>query len=319
MLTLEFTAMNTAVLLAAEGSQATAAALNTARALIEDLEHRFSRFQPESEVSRLNRSAGTWSSASPELMEMLELSTAYFRETNGLFDPSILPALRRAGYDRSMDQIRRDGASASWKSALPMPVDFSQIGLDVGRGAVRLATGMEIDLGGIAKGWIAERAASAIESVTSVCAVSAGGDIVFRGPPGGSDGWSVNIEDPRDPTRTVMTLRLGPCAVATSSVVKRSWLQGNIRRHHLIDPRTAEPAVTDALSVTVVAPHMALAEVYAKALLLAGSGPRRQLAVRRPELEYYLVGLDGRLILGSAGVEHELEDVDDHQYITSIS
>jgi len=304
MQTLELVAMNTSVLLAAEGQNGVASGLEAAQAFIEQSERRFSRFLPQSEVSCLNQSAGEWRIVSQELMEMLVLSLGYYHETGGLFDPSILPALKRAGYDRSMNEIRHHGASAFREAPQSARADFRQIETDTEGQRVRLPPSMEIDLGGIAKGWIVEKAATLLEGYSTACAVSAGGDIVFRGSPRDSWGWRVNIEDPLDPSRVVWGLQLGPCAVATSSVAKRSWQQGGRVRHHLIDPRTAEPVAADALSVTVVSPTMVAAEVYAKALLIGGERERPRLASRRPELVYFVVRSDGSLVGTPTGAEH---------------
>ena len=90
------------------------------------------------------------------------------------------------------------------------------------------------------------------------------------GLPEGGTAWEVALEDPLAPEITLTTLRVGPGAVATSSVVKRTWKQGGQERHHLIDPRTGEPALTDWMSLTVIAAHACEAEVFAKALLIGG-------------------------------------------------
>jgi thiamine biosynthesis lipoprotein len=295
---LEFSAMNTSVVLAAEGGEAVAKALDACQAYIEGAERRFSRFLPDSEVSELNRSCGEWTTVSEDLLDILSMSLGYFRETRGLFDPSILPALKRVGYDRSMVEIRarRDALPAD-STRLDGP-DFGRIEISQARNLVRLPPGMEIDLGGIAKGWIIEQSARLLEGCSSACAVSAGGDIVFRGAPNGTAGWHVNLEDPRDPDRAVLGLVLGDCAVATSSVAKRTWMQGGVRRHHIIDPRTGEPAMTQALSVTAIARDIVAAEVYAKVLLIGGEAERQRVASLRPELEFIIVRQDGSVQSG---------------------
>ena len=91
------------------------------------------------------------------------------------------------------------------------------------------------------------------------------------------------------------TLHVGPGAVATSSIAKRRWQQGRREQHHIIDPRTGLPAETDWLSVSVIAPHAALAEVYAKALLIGGAREAEDIAVRRPEITYLVVDQTGQL------------------------
>ena len=292
MQTLEFRAMNTAVILAALEHPGATPTLEGARRLIEHYEQRFSRFLPSSEISQLNQSAGEWKAVSPELIDLLTQSLGFLGETDGLFDPSILPDLRRAGYDRSMDEIRRNGASAPASDAGTRG-RLQQIEIDAERGWIRLPAGVEIDLGGIAKGWIVEKAADLLFRSSAACAVSAGGDMLFRGTPGEGALWQVRIEDPWDPAQEVARLEVGPCAIATSSVVKRSWNQAGVRRHHLIDPRTGEPAQGLWASVTVFAPDIKTAEVYAKALLIGGEGRFERLLSRRPEISYLVVTSEG--------------------------
>lgn len=143
---------------------------------------------------------------------------------------------------------------------------------------ILLPPGMALDLGGIAKGWIAEQAALILSEFSSACAVNAGGDMFLVGHPDGEDQWPVAIEDPLQPENDLTTLRVDPGAVATSTVTKRVWKQEEKQRHHLIDPRTGEPAVTDWLSVTVIAPHTYEAEVFAKALLIGGPQESEEIA-----------------------------------------
>jgi len=295
MQSLEFRAMNTSVLLAAEGHDWAMAGLNAARRFIEDCEQRFSRFLPESELSRLNRFSGTWVTVSDDLMDLLTQSLDFYDETNGLFDPSILTDLKRAGYDKCMDEIRAHGVSSLFASnQTPRPA-FDKISLDpVGR-RVRLPHGMEIDLGGIAKGWIVEKAAAVLSSYSAICAVSAGGDISFIGEPSDGSRWRVEVEDPRKPDETVAVLHVRQGAVVTSSSTKRAWSQNGRPRHHLIDPRTGEPAESDWLSVTVIAPQMTLAEVYAKALLIGGAGEAERLCSQRPDVAFIAINEMGEL------------------------
>jgi len=304
--TLAFRAMNTDIFLAAEHSARAAEGLEAARTFIEESERRFSRFLPDSEVSALNSASGKWHSVSSDLMEMLRQARAFSAETRGLFDPSILSDLKRVGYDRSMDEIRRSGASSSYEGAGQRSgrPRFTEVDLDDRRHRARLPAGMEIDLGGFAKGWIVEKAAHALRGYTTACAVSAGGDIVFDGIPADGSQWHVYIEDPLDADQKVAELQMGSGAVVTSSVAKRRWLQGGIERHHLIDPRTGEPARTMWLSVTVAAPWIATAEVYAKALLIGGEFEAPLLLASHPEISYYTVDRAGQVAQNPVCVEY---------------
>lgn len=299
MLTHEFRAMNTSVLLALETYDGGADGLQAAQNFIQNCEQRFSRFLPNSELSRLNQCAGEWRSVSADLMEMLTLSLKYYEETNGLFDPSILPDLKRVGYDRSMDEVRgRITAPASKRTPRPA---LSEIEFDLPRERVRLPRGVEIDLGGIAKGWIVDKAATLLSAYSMTCAVSAGGDIRFVGYPMGLLNWRVELEDPRNPSQTAAVLFVGEGALVTSSISKRTWNQSGQTRHHLIDPRTGEPAESDWQSVTVITPNIMDAEVYAKALLIGGEAQAARLT---DDMAYITIDSEGALSGSSAGKEY---------------
>lgn len=307
METFRFRAMNTDVVLVAEGEfDRMAEGFEQARQFIQANEQRFSRFLEDSELTQLNRSAGTWFQASADLFTVVALSQQFFHQTRGLFDPSILPDLRRVGYDRSIDLVREQGAAPLLESLLANErPSFGEVQFDEARQMVLLPQGLALDLGGIAKGWIAERAAILLSGFASACAVNAGGDMFLVGLPESQEHWPVALEDPLEPGAVLTTLKASPGAVATSTVTKRTWKQGEISRHHLIDPRTGEPALTDWLSVTVIAAHADEAEVYAKALLIAGSRGAEQVAGNHSSQISYLAVDRHKNIWGSQkSLEH---------------
>jgi thiamine biosynthesis lipoprotein len=293
-----FSAMSTTILSGAEGSLG---AVNTGfrqvEALVRAHERRFTRFSEQSELCALNRSAGTWFDVSPEMYEVLRLAVRYHQETEGLFDPSVLAWLEQAGYDRSIELVQAGKDLERPDLALPQAAhpDFHAVELADDRLAVRLPPGMRIDLGGIAKGWIAEQAAHLLNRYSPACAVNAGGDQYACGLPYDENGWQVGLEDPFDPQHDLAVLTVGPGAVATSSMIKRRWKQGKSVKHHLIDPRTGEPAHTPWASVTVITDTAARAEVLAKALLIAGQSGSERLMARHPESAFIAIDLHGNL------------------------
>lgn len=299
MESLEFFAMNTHIVLTADGNAVDITqGIERTRRFIVDREAQFTRFQQTSELSALNRAAGTWFNASPEFYSLMQDAYELHLETNGLFNPAVLPALERIGYDASIEVVR--ARTDAYRDANLVPLSdagaqFSQISFHAAQHAIWMPEGMRIDLGGIAKGWIAEHAAHLLAEYADACAVNAGGDLFTIGLPRQADCWEIEIEDPNDAMATVAVLRAPPGAVATSSVTKRKWKQDAAERHHLIDPRTGLPARTDWLSVTVLAPHAPVAEVYAKALLIAGPEGVSALAVPSGDLEYIAVHRDGTL------------------------
>ncbi len=267
----EFRAMNSDILLAASGSdpKAIQRGFLMARQFINQSEQRFTRFSDTSELAELNRSAGTWFRASSEMFQVIQEAHRLAIETDGLFNPAILPALKQAGYDRSMDEIREDRPRN--EAVIPFEKhDFRTIRLDPETNSILIPPGMQIDLGGIAKGWIAEQAAKQLAQNSEACAVNAGGDMVLVNLPKGESDWEIGLENPLEPEKDLAVLHVKPGAVATSSTAKRQWQHNGKLQHHLIDPRTGVPAQTEWLSTTVWAETAAEAEVYAKVLLIAG-------------------------------------------------
>jgi thiamine biosynthesis lipoprotein len=306
----EFRAMNTTIQLAVGADSAQVeTGFQAARAFIDASEQRFTRFSDESELSGLNRAAGDWFRASPELIELVSMAQKFHKQTRGLFDPAILTDLRRLGYDKSMDEIQLAGRIAGRIAGLnpgyetpregflddrERPV-FQLVKIDPVKGRIWMPPQMQLDLGGIAKGWIAEKAAGILSEYSSTCAVNAGGDMFLVGLPAGQDAWEIGLEDPRHPDQDLATLKIKPGALATSSTTKRTWVQNNSLRHHLIDPRTGRPAETEWLSMTVIAPHAAIAEVYAKALLIAGKHDIQTIANNSAEIIFIGVDQEGKL------------------------
>ena len=293
--------MNTDILMAAQGqTKDLLSGLDKAQALVAEGEARFSRFLEDSELTRLNRAAGTWFRVSPDMLAVLQLAQRYHQLTDGLFDPSILPDLLRAGYDRSMDRIRAEEILPAVGDDTSSPrAPFSEMQIDMRERRVMLPQGMALDLGGIAKGWIAEQAGQTLAEYAEACLVDAGGDIFLSGAPYGSAHWPIELEDPREPGHNLMTLFVQPGGVATSTTTRRSWKQATSKapvfRHHLIDPRSGEPSQSGWASVTVISDGAAKAEVLAKVLLIAGEADSLQFMSRYPTSAFIAVDLHGKL------------------------
>ena len=224
-------------------------------------ERRFSRFRGDSELSRVNAEAGRWTRVSSRFEALLRFALERAERTEGLFDPSVLDAVVAAGYDRDFDEILA-GARDAVRPRRPCG-RWREIELKAR--AVRLPPNVGVDLGGVAKGWTVDRAAEhAIDGGLPWILVSAGGDLRIAGDAPAVD---VAIEDPGAPDEAAGWLSLASGALASSSVVGRSW---GPRLHHVIDPRTGAPADAPLLQATVWANACAEAEVLATWALLKG-------------------------------------------------
>jgi len=204
---------------------------------------RITRFDESSELSRLN-AAAAWVDISPELEHLLRASLLAFEMSGGLVNVAVLPSMLAIGYTRPLTQ----GPTAAHLDQAHTAPFLPEV-LKVARGRARLAPNMRIDLGGIAKGWMADRLA---ERLGDHVLVNLGGDLYARGE------WPVAIA-----CKTYLLRNLG---AATSSTRKRRW--GDL--HHLIDPRTGLPATTRVEEVSVVAETALDAEVLAKTVLISG-------------------------------------------------
>jgi thiamine biosynthesis lipoprotein len=304
----EFRAMNSDIVLAASGADHAllSKGFQQARSFIQYSEQRFTRFTDTSELADLNRAAGSWFQASADMFQVLEEAQTLARQTEGLFNPAILPALKQAGYDRSMDELRRSAPRPGTLQVLEMQ-DFRSIQLDPATQSVYLPDEMQIDLGGIAKGWIAEQAAWQLSEFSDACAVSAGGDMFLIGLPEGALRWEIGLENPLQPEQDLAVLSVTPGAIATSSITKRHWVHNDQVQHHLIDPRTGSPAETEWLSVTVWAETAAEAEVYAKVLLIGGQQAADEFFDHLNSKAYLCVDKNGQ-VRGSSNY-HEVFNV----------
>ncbi len=233
-------------------------------ALIDGLEARWSRFLPDSDVSRLNAAAGRPCAVAPDTVLLAERAVEGWQLTNGRFDPTVLGAVVRAGYDRSFDALG------------PFPTATSVLGLgcggiaiDAAAGTVTLPYGVGFDPGGIGKGLAADLVVDDLlgAGAAGVC-VGIGGDVRVAGRPPAGDAWQIDVVDEVGGGRAA-TIAVIDGAVATSSTRRRRWTGAAGEVHHVIDPRHDAPAATGVAAATVVAGSGWCAEVFATAALVA--------------------------------------------------
>jgi len=231
------------------------ATLERCEARVREAEARFTRFLPDSELARLNAGDGRYLPVSPQMFAMLEAALWAFEESQGLVNAAVLPALISAGYDRPFRQGLSEPALAA---AAQLPALPDVLLLDASTRSAALAPGAALDLGGIAKGALADLL---IDELGDNAVCNLGGDLRVHGSGPEGDGWHIGLCD-----RSAVALTEG--AVCTSGTTRRRWGQS---AHHLIDPRTGMPARTDLAEVSVVTDSALRGEVYAKCAMLLGS------------------------------------------------
>ena len=259
-------------------------------AWFEAWEARLSRFRPQSELSRLNARAGELVGVSPILWQVVRDAIQAASFSDGLVTPTVLPALEAAGYDRPFAEMEGDtvesvgspGEVADWRAIRLEPI---------GR-KVQLPPGARLDLGGIGKGWAADRAVAKLKRLGPAM-VEAGGDLALSGPRSRGEPWRIAVADPHDPDRDLVQLAVSSGGVATSGKDFRRWRRAGVWQHHLIDPRSGRPCAGDVLSATVIGPSLRIAETAAKMVVLLGSTAGLAWINRRADLSALLVLEDG--------------------------
>lgn len=333
---LAFRAMNTDVIAIVNADlsrqEEVEQALDEVQSLFEESEETMSRFRPESELSRLNRSAGRPFVASPTLFQVISDAISWSYATGGVFDPTLLRAMVNAGYDRSFEELPAVSAGNApvggvaskayingnrlserpWQFAgsgavatLSVP-GWTRVRLDRSTRTIVMPPEAGIDLGGIGKGWTVDRAVDLLRHFGDF-AVDAGGDLYVGGTLWDGGPWTVGVQDPFFLDRDLLTLVARDRAVATSTIMRRRWnLDGN-PQHHLIDPRTGRPSESGVVSATVLADSVASAEILAKVALLMGPDAGKRFLEQRGSLDWVLVRTDG-VVERSAGIEEELHE-----------
>ncbi len=289
-----FFAMDTMVELiaACTDGRTETAALERAREAIEDVERWADSRNPEAEVFQLNQRAGEGPVAvSAALARTLETSIEVAENSDGAFDPTVLPLILAYGFGGENQGV----PDAEELQAVLSYVDYRQVVL--GGDSVEIPSGFALDLGGVAKGYAADEALLAMRDTGAEAGlVNIGGDIAVFGERSGGGPWRVGIQHPRAPGELFAVLDLENEAVATSGDYERYFIEDGVRFHHLLDPKTGLPA-RELVSVTVVAPSCVLADAYATAVFILGPVVGLELLRENDDLEGMLIYLtkDGDL------------------------
>lgn len=250
-------------------------AATAAYARIKVLNRILSDYQDESEVARLCRTAGSGMAVevSPELFEVLSRSLSLSEATEGAFDPTISPVIKLWRTARKQRQLPDPQQLATARGL----VGWKNVKLDAKRRMVELLKpGMQLDFGGIAKGYIAQQVSDLLtQRGLKRCLIAVAGDIVAGDPPLNADGkeaegWKIGVAPLDKPDGTPSRLlRLKNCAVSTSGDAFQFVEIGGVRYSHIVDPKTGL-GLTQRSSVTIIAPDGADADGLATAVTILG-------------------------------------------------
>lgn len=262
---------------AAPESAAARRALEAARSQVFRVDSLMSTYRDDSELSRINRAAGSgrWTGVSAPTARVLEAALAWARASDGAFDPTAGPLARVWGFHRGEPSepppARLDSAARR--------VGWEQVRYDSARRRVLLERrGMRLDFGAIAKGYALDRALEAMRGAGAEAAmVDLGGNVsVFGPPPRDHRRWRLGIRHPREDGRLAGVVELDSGSTATSGDTEQFFVRDGLRYSHIMDPRTGRPA-RGVAQVTVAAGHGIHADALATALFVLGPEEGRGL------------------------------------------
>lgn len=289
-----------AVLCTTQGSAA--AARPAAEREIAEIDAAASRFDPDSELSRVNRAGGRRVAISERLLEALRLGVRAAAVTHGAVDPTLGAYLVDLGYDRDWAQLMHVAAHEPLQRDRDAPVatargaSWRSIELSDRPPAVRIPAGLQLDLGATAKALAADRGSRAAQQAGGGGALlSLGGDIATCGP-APRDGWLVRVtDDHRDTSTAGQTIVIASGGLATSSLVPRRWYHGGRPVHHILNPSTGRPVDPVWRTVSVAAATCAEANIASTAALVLGADAPAWLAAHHLPARLTAVGGETRV------------------------
>lgn len=260
----------------------------------EEWEQVLSRFRIDSELTQLNQIHEQPVNVSQILWDVFQAGRDAEQMTNGLVTPTLLDAILEAGYDRPFDELPHLATFA------PVPVNtatapLTAIAVNPAARTITLPTGKGLDFGGVAKGWSAHQAMKRLKA-QGPALMDAAGDIAISGPRADGSPWQVGVADPFHKGIEIETLFVNQGGIATSGKDRRRWLRDGVLKHHIIDPLTEQPAETDLLTVTVVAPNVMKAEAAAKAAFILGSRTGLEWIEGHPDFAALFILDNGEMI-----------------------
>lgn len=303
MQTIKFQAMGSQILIALDSDDLQCLEISReARNWFEHWEQIFSRFRISSELSRLNQNPGIPVRTSDSMMEVLKLSVEIQNMTGGIVNPLILNSLEYSGYSVTFEDLAQNPDFLLAQKGPPLAIQDARIKIIDEYNSVVIPLGYKIDLGGVVKGWAANLAMSRLRSLAPVL-VDAGGDIAISGPLRDGASWTIGVANPFSPEENIDIVLSAGGGIATSGRDFRRWKMNDQWQHHLIDPYTSAPAVTDVISATVFNRDAIHAEALAKTAVILGSQKATEWLSHHQDIEYLLI-LDNREKINSSGYQY---------------
>ena len=258
---------------------ALAGAVSAALDEVDRLDGLLSNYREDTPLARLNRAAARGPvPVEPELAELLAVCLRWSRDSEGAFDVTVGPLMKAWGFFRDEGRLP---AEAELRGALSV-VGYRHVVLNRERHTVRFEReGVELDLGGIGKGYAADRVVALLRrrGIRSALVNLGGSSVYGLGAPPGTEAWEIGIQDPTDPGRTAASVRLRDRALSVAGRYGRFFEKDGVTYSHIMDPRTGRPA-QGVLSVAVVSASATDGDALDDVLFVQGLSHAREFVAR---------------------------------------
>ena len=284
----DFFAMNTIMQITAYG-----APTDKARELVQSLDKQLSVTDPDSDISRINSSAGSSVSISESTSELIQTSLEMCARTNGALDITIYPVVREWGFTTDSFRIPDSGRLA----ALADYVDYRRV--TVGGGSACVPEGFMLDLGATAKGFASDKVLALFrESEVSSALINLGGNIYALGSKPDGSPWEIGVADPLDPQNICGKLALTDKAAVTSGNYERYFIgDDGVTYCHIIDPADCRPADNGLAAVTIVADSGVMSDALSTAMFVMGKNSAIEHWRSYRDFEMLLIESDGSITI----------------------
>ena len=253
---------------------------------VDRIDRLMSHYKPDSPLSRINREAAQHPVAvDPELFDFLVEAMRYDHDSGGAFDITVGPLMKAWGFFRGDGRVPSEHELAAARRL----VGGAHVILDPASRTIAFdASGVELDLGGIAKGYAVDRVVGLLKRRHIAAAlVSSGGSTIYAlGAPPERDGWPITIQDPLDSRKTAFTIQLKDRAVSVAGSSEKSFEAGGVTYSHIMDPHTGMP-VQGVLSVVVLARTGTEGDALDDAFFVKGPEHSRAYLKTLPATEVY--------------------------------
>lgn len=294
------------------GDKATQQHMDHIQQMLEQMDTEFSRTKEDGELYAVNQAAGKEAVAvSDRTLDIVKQSLKYAEEMDGLFDPTIGPLVDLWAIGEGGEKVPAQADIDKAKSL----INYKDVIVDEAAKTIKLAKeGMVLDMGGIGKGYAADRIAEYLKAqgLDSAMINLGGSSIIALGNKPNGSPWNIGLQDPDQSRGTQLgTIKISDEVIDASGVYERFFMQDGVRYHHILDPRTGFPSQVGLKSITIMSPNATDADALSTGVFLMGLEDGMKYLESLPEkIDAFFITEDNK-IYATSGIRDRLQLTDD--------